>query len=251
MAKRKKVWMVQVDPRLIDEPKFKRFARMVKEDVLALDNLYEHAAYGLLVRLWGAVMTYDDTGKLDPAPEDVAEKVDWHGPPPERLIAALLDCGKNSVEPNKPGFIVKTENGYEVYKWAEWQNDPAGKRERWAEAKRRAKTPQPTPPPPSKEIDARGESVRQILQAMKQANTPGGKAMKEEYVAAWCARPGIGAKKVLELLWSPEAKGQNIFWLDSQLGGKPLQGGAKGGAGVVGAMKDWVDKGMPAQGGGK
>ena len=225
MGKRKKVWMVQVDPRLLDDPKFLRYARMAREDVMKLENLYEHAALGILIRLWMVTMRDDDTGKLDPAPEETAEKLKWVGPPPEALLNGLLNCGKTSVEQDKPGFIEQSPEGLRIYKWAEWQNDPAGKREKWAEAKRRGRPGGTTPPPPppaeeKAEIGPKDECVRQILKAMKQAHTPGSPQQKSEYARAWIERPGIGGAKVLEVLMHPDSRGQDVFWLNARLGGK-------------------------------
>jgi len=226
MAARKKVWMAGVDPRLPDDPKFLRFARMIREDVMKLENLHEHAAFGLLVRLWCVVMRDDDTGKLDPAPEDLAERVKWIGPAAETLIQALLDAGKTSVDKDRPGFIERTPDGFRVYKWAEYQNDPSGRREKWAEAQRKRRgggaPPSPPPPPdePPIEFGPKDESVRQILKAMKTAHTPGSPKQKAEYARAWIERPGIGGAKVLEVLMHPDSRGQDVFWLNAQLGGK-------------------------------
>ena len=255
MANRKKVWMAQVDPRLPEDPKFIRYARMLRPHLEKLENIHEHVAFGLLVRLWCVTMRDDDTGKLDSAPEEIAEKLKWVGPPVEALIDALLNCGRTSVDPDKPGFVETRPDGYAIYKWAEWQNDPAGKRERWAEAKRsmrQQKGGPPAPTSPPADFGPKEESVRQILQAMTGAKTPGSPAQKREYAAAWIERPDVGGARVLEILMSPEARGQGIFWLDARLGGRPSGGNGSTQKSNIDKLKEWA-KGStpPATAGGK
>lgn len=227
---RKKVWMTQVDWRLVDDDKFFRFTEMIRTDLPKLESLYEHAALGILIRLWLNTMRVDDTGVLSPAPEVIARQIKWVGPPPENLIKALLDCGKTSVEPDNAGFIERTPDGFKVHDWEEHQNNPVLKRETWAENKRRwrggkagAPPPPPAPAPDPEPVPGFGpkdESVRQILKAMKGAHITGGDAQKKQYARAWIERQGVGGAKVLELLMNPLAQGQDVFWLNTQLGGK-------------------------------
>ena len=245
MANRKKVWMAGVDPRLPDDPKFLRFARKMREEVMKLENLHEHAAFGVLVRLWCVTMRDDDTGNLGPAPEELAERVKWLGPAPEALIQGLLDAGKTSVDQDKPGFIERTPDGFRVYKWAEYQNDPAGKREKWAEAKRKHRGGgSPTPPAaaaapeePPAEIGPKDECVRQILKAMAQAHITGHPKQKAEYARAWIERPGIKGSDVLELLMHPDARTMSVLWLNDRLGGK----GKKKAAPTPSTLSDLTD----------
>lgn len=262
MSDPKKGFKVKVDPGLPDESKFKRFHRMIRDHVAKLRDPSELVALGVLLKFWLAVMRKKDDGQLlGWGPEDIAIDCGWDGPPLEALMQALLECGKNSVEPEAKGFLVPLTNGYAVYKWAEWQGDPSGTRAAWAERARRsrenfkkrragaaaAKEPKP-------DIGPKEESVRQILQAMSKAHTPGSHQQKAEYARAWLERPGVGGAKVLEVLWSPEARGQGVFWLDSRLGGtapaKPA--GTTGGKppSTLDALKKWAGV-PPAAGEGK
>ena len=230
---------------------------MIRNDVSLLENLYEHAALGVLVRFWCVVMRDEDSGKLSNwAPEEIAEKIGWFGPLPDGLIRALLDCGKTSVAPDAPGFIEKLPNGFAVYKWNEWQNDPAGTREKWKEQRKNRFAPpgakKADAEAPKKEIGPKEECVRQILQAMSAAKIPGSPIQKREYAAAWIERPGVGGAKVLEVLMSPEARGQGVFWLDAQLGGRPASVNGPSQKSTIDKLKEWAKGGAPpATAGGK
>lgn len=242
MANRKRGWKVEVDKDLPANYKLRRLSKIIKAEIQGIDRVEEIIAIGLLVRLWCAVMREEDSGELAGwTPEKIAHYVGWDGPDPQTLINALCECGMSSANLSAPGFLEKTENGYRIHEWAEWQNDPIGTRVKWAERQKRANPPKRSQGAPP-EIGPKEECVRQILQHMSTAKIPGSAAQKREYATAWVERANVGAEKVVEMLMSPESRGQTIFWLDAQLGGRPA---AQKSSSMVEELKKWA-KGGPA-----
>jgi hypothetical protein len=215
-----KGWKVRVDPLITDEPKFISLARAIKPDIHKIDRLEEIVALGLLVRLWCATMKKEDTGTLHGwAPEEIAIRCGWIGDvTPERFINALLNCGKTSTRKDGPGFLVQPGPDYEVYRWADWQNDPAGQRKEWRErsaaktkAKKNAKPPISTPSPSGDDT-----VVKTMLQLMDECGVRGTPLQKRDAIKSWRISGNIErAQSVI----GKDGKGKDIFWVSKAVDG--------------------------------
>ena len=217
-----KGWKVQVDPDLPDEPKFLRLAALIKSDVHKLDRLEELVAAGLLLRLWCLTMKREDTGTLHGwAPEEIATRCGWIGDvKQDRFIEAMLNCGKTSTRKDGPGFLTQTGPDYEVYRWNEWQNNPAGTRQKWRDyrTQRREAKKGLNPEKPGAAGDSSG--VKLLLDRMRECHITGTPQQKREHAEAWLA---TGRAQRAETLIMGEGKGKGIFWLAKVMDGNGAQ----------------------------
>jgi len=220
MSDPSKGWKVQVDPDLPDEPKFLRLAAMIKVDVHKLERLEDLVAAGLLLRLWCLTMKREDTGTLHGwAPEEIATKCGWVGDvKPDRFIEAVLNCGKTSTRKDGPGFLIQTGPDYEVYRWNEWQNDPAGTRQKWRdiraarrEAKKNENHQAPKPSPSGDDT-----VTKTMLQLMEECGVRGTPLQKRDAIKSWRVAGNIErAQSVI----GKDGKGKDIFWVSKAVDG--------------------------------
>lgn len=136
MSDHTKGWKVQVDPEFPNDPKLKRLAIMIEPDIQKLTpfQLRELVAMGTVLKLWCLTMRKEDSGSyVGWAPEDVALQCGWEGPPAESWIKAMVECGRNSTHKDNKGFLEVSKEKIVVHEWREWQNDPAGQRQKWRE----------------------------------------------------------------------------------------------------------------------
>lgn len=227
MSDSTKGWKVKVNPDLPDDPKLLRLATMLKVDVKKLDRLEEIVALGLVMKLWCLTMRREDSGVLAGwAPEDIALACGWVGDvQPDTFVNALLNCGRNSTKKDGKGFLAQAGPDYEVYKWREWQNDPAGSRKKWRDATASRRAVGKGSPQQKTGSSGTSSGVKLLLDRMRECHITGSVQQKREHAEAWLA---AGLAQKAEGLIMGEGKSKGIFWLAKALEGPtPFVGAAK------------------------